>query len=83
MIIYEQLENNMVKAYSDKGMMIHGGFPEADYAEAIDPANLNRTYTETDTPIPSEEISDSEALNIIMGRGIHGPDDSEAVPHED
>ena len=83
MIIYEQLENNMVKAYSDKGMMIHGGFPEADYAEAIDPANLNRTYIETDTPIPSEEITDGEALNIIMGRGIHEPDDSEAVPHED
>ena len=71
MIIYEQLENNMVKAYSDNGMMIHGGFPEADYAEAVDPANLNRTYTETDIPIPSEEITDTEALNIIMGRELN------------
>ena len=71
MIIYEQLENNMVKAYSDNGMMIHGGFPEADYAEAIDPANLNRTYTETEIPIPSEEITDTEALNIIMGRELN------------
>jgi len=39
---------------SDKGMMI-----ERDgilYEEAIDPAELNRTYTETDIPIESSEI---------------------------
>lgn len=70
MIIYEQLENDMVKAYSDRNVLIHGGYPEGNYVEAIDPVNLGRTYTETDIPIPSEEISDTEALNIIMGRDI-------------
>ena len=60
----------LVRTFSDSGFMIHGGFPEADYAQAIDPEDANRTYTETDIPIQSEEISDSDALNIIMGRGI-------------
>lgn len=41
------------RTYSDKGMMI-----ERDgvrYDEAIDPAELNRQYTETDIPIETEE----------------------------
>lgn len=41
------------RTYSDQGMMI-----ERDgvrYAEAIDPAELNRQYIETDEPIPVEE----------------------------
>jgi len=58
----------LVRTYSDQGMMIHGGFPEGDYEESIDPENANRVFTETDIPIPSEEITDTEALNIIMGR---------------
>lgn len=39
----------LVRTYSDKGMMI-----ERDgvrYAEAIDPENMGRVYTETDEPI--------------------------------
>ena len=44
------------RTYSDAGMMI-----ERDgvrYAEAIDPAHLERVYTETDEPIEViEEIS--------------------------
>lgn len=41
------------RTYSDKGMMI-----ERDgvrYSEAIDPAELNRQYIETDEPIEVEE----------------------------
>lgn len=41
------------RTYSDKGMMI-----ERDgvrYDEAIDPAELNRQYTETDMPIEMSE----------------------------
>lgn len=40
------------RTYSDRGMMI-----ERDgvrYSEAIDPAELNRQYTETDEPIETE-----------------------------
>ena len=48
-------EKQFIRTYSDKGMMIHGGMPEADYSEAIDPAELGRTYTETDIPIDTDE----------------------------
>ena len=48
---YETRDDGVVlnRTYSDKGMMI-----ERDgvrYSEAIDPAELNRQYTETDEPI--------------------------------
>lgn len=70
-VIYEELEGNLIRAYSDKGMMIHGGSPEADYAEAVDPADMHRTYTETNIPIDSdEEPTDEEYAQvgrIMMG----------------
>lgn len=50
-----------IRTYSDAGMMIHGGSPEGDYSEAIDPAELGRTYTETNIPIDSDP-EDAEAL---------------------
>lgn len=55
-----------VRTYSDKGMYIHGGSPEADYSEALDPADLGRTYTETTTPI-EDETSAEDILNILTG----------------
>lgn len=73
MIIQEQISDTMVRTYSDKGVMIHGGYPEADYSEAVDPISAGRTYTETDIPVPSEEITDIQALNILLGRRM--PDD--------
>lgn len=55
-----------IRTYSDAGMMIHGGSPEADYSEALDPAELGRTYTETTTPIEDESTAE-ELLNILTG----------------
>ena len=55
------------RTYSDRGMMIHGGSPVADYAEALDPADLGRTYTETDIPIEEGESDAEEILNILLG----------------
>jgi hypothetical protein len=51
---YKTREDGVVlnRTYSDKGMMI-----ERDgvrYGEAIDPAELNRQYIETDEPIENE-----------------------------
>lgn len=37
------------RTYSDKGMMIER--EGVRYAEAVDPAEFNRQYTETDEPI--------------------------------
>lgn len=59
-------EKQFTRTYSDKGMMIHGGMPEADYSEAIDPAELGRTYTETDTPIDGDSTAE-EVVNILTG----------------
>lgn len=59
-------DKQYTRTYSDRGMMIHGGFPEADYDEAIDPAELGRTYVETDIPIEGETEAD-EVLAILTG----------------
>lgn len=58
-------ERDFVRTYSDSGFMIHGGSPEADYSEATDPAELGRTYTETDIPIEGD--SAEEILSILTG----------------
>ena len=72
MVIYESFkacEAEMVRAYSDKGVKIHGGMPEGDYDVAEDPAELGRTYTETDIPIDDEttEADKAEAFDILLG----------------
>lgn len=53
MVIYKNIGNGLVKAYSDQGHMIHGGSPEGDYAEAIDPETAGRTYVETEEYVPT------------------------------
>ena len=50
-VIYENLESGLVRAYSDRGVKIHGGFPESDYDITYFPENSNRTYTETEIPV--------------------------------
>ena len=58
-----------VRTYSDSGFMV-----ERDgvrYSEAIDPAELGRTYTETDELIEGEDLTETEqkamAYDIITG----------------
>lgn len=65
MIIQEQISETLIKTYSDQGVMIHGGYPEADYSEVIDPISMNRTYIETDIPIPTEEIDAEDAKGAV------------------
>lgn len=69
MIVQEQFEKDgrsFTRTYSDRGMYVHGGVPEADYDEATDPTEFGRTYTETDIPIEGD-TSAEEILNIILG----------------
>lgn len=58
-----------VRTYSDSAFMV-----ERDgvrYSEAIDPAELGRTYTETDEPVDVVELSETEekarAYDILAG----------------
>ena len=55
MIIQEQIGNDLVKTYSDKGMMIRKIGTDELYFEAIDPKKFNREYEETDIPIEQHE----------------------------
>lgn len=69
MIIQEHFDVNgrdFIRTYSDSEMMIYGGSPEADYTEATDPAELGRTYTETDIPIEGDAEAE-EILSILTG----------------
>lgn len=72
----------LYRTYSDADMMIEQE-TGARYDEAIDIEGSGHTYTETDEPIPSEELTDTQALNFIMGRGLHEPDNGEAVQETD
>lgn len=55
---------DFVRTYSDDNRyVVRDGI---SYSEAIDPAYLNRTYTEGDI-MPDEEITEEEAGRILMG----------------
>lgn len=60
-------ETDFIRTYSDRGMKVHGGVPEADYDVAEDPASFNRTYTETNIPIDGGEVTAEEALDFLFG----------------
>lgn len=60
-------QTDFTRTYSDRGMKVHGGFPEGDYDVAEDPASFNRTYTETDIPIDGGEVTAEEALDYLFG----------------
>ena len=72
MIVTEDMTINgkaFVKTYSDAGYMV-----ERDgvrYSEAIDPAEFNRQYTETDELVESDETTETEqkarAYDILTG----------------
>ena len=49
-MIKTEIRGDFIYTYSDIGMKIHGGFPEADYDEAYDPIGSGRTYTEVKDP---------------------------------
>lgn len=69
-IIIENYDESHVKTYSDQGFYISGGNPAGMYEEAIDPITANRTYTETDIKIPTEEPTEADyalAGKILLG----------------
>ena len=65
-MIKTEIIDNLVKTYSDQGMKIHGGMPEADYDEAYDPIDSARIYFETNIPIEDDATAE-EIVNILTG----------------
>ena len=62
----------LTRAYSDSGYYIERD--GAMYSEAVDPLDSGRTYTETETPIETPEMTTEErlqdaetALGIMFG----------------
>ena len=73
---YKTREDGVVlnRTYSDNGMMI-----ERDgvrYSEAVDPADMNRQYTETDEPIHNENgydpntATEADYQNALREMGV-------------
>jgi hypothetical protein len=65
---------DLYHTYSDAGMMIRQNETGMEYAEAIDVEGASYTYTETETPIETsdmtteERLQDAEtALGIMFG----------------
>ena len=85
-MIKQEIMGDLVRTYSDAGMMIRGGFPEGLYAEAIDPISAGRVYEETDIPIDQDEDPEdlihekAEAYDILMG---NDPTEEEEEPVEE
>lgn len=65
-MIKTEIKDNIIHTWSDLGMKIHGGFPEADYDEAYDPVDMHREYVETDILIESDTDAE-EIINILTG----------------
>lgn len=80
-VIYEQTSDGLIHAYSDQGLMLHGGFPEGDYTEAYDPPSANRTYIEvagqfvptTPTIQTSTQISKRKLMNNLKQFNLWEP----------
>ena len=68
-IVTEKINEKLIKTYSNSGYKIHGGSPESDYDEAIDPVDAGRVYTETNIPIDGDEadIDDYQAALAELG----------------
>lgn len=80
MIITESLTINgrdFIKTYSDAGYMI-----ERDgvrYGEAIDPAEFDRVYTETDELIETtDEATEADYLNALNELGVQTDEENNA-----
>ena len=65
-MIKTETNGNIIHTWSDLGVKIHGGMPESDYDEAVDPVSMSRTYIETDIPIEDDTTAE-ELLNILTG----------------
>jgi hypothetical protein len=76
MLVRENMEISgraFVKQYSDGGFYIERD--GAKYAEAIDPADIVREYTETGEPIESEtELTVADTLGMLKEMGVDTDD---------
>ena len=58
----------LVRTYSDNGMMIER--EGARYCDAVDPAGMDRTYTETDEPAYADEATAADYQAALAEMGV-------------
>ena len=69
-----------VRTYSDAHRYVVGGVPEGEYAEAIDPAELGRTYIEGDImPDEGDEATEEEKALTRYTNELTGENDPDIV----
>lgn len=67
-IMTEDIGGGLTRTWSDAGMKI-----ERDgirYDEAIDPTDKGRTYTETDEPVASEDVTMDDKDDALRRFGV-------------
>ena len=64
---YKTLEDGtvLVRTYSDSNHYIIQDGTGIEYSEAIDPENMNRTYTESEKTIEEDSISEESELEDV------------------
>ena len=67
MIVQEQINETLVRTYSNMGMYIQGGNPEGLYVDAIDLISEHKTYVETGIPIEATDEEYIESAKILLG----------------
>ena len=63
---YKTLEDGtvLVRTYSDSNHYIIQDGTGIEYSEAIDPENMNRTYTESEKTIEEDSVEESELEDV-------------------
>ena len=72
MIVSEQINDALVRHYSDSGMMIKQVETGNLYEEAVDVVPCRYTYTETDTPVLTDvaPTTESEYIGYLKQLGV-------------
>lgn len=67
MVKSEQLENNIVRHYSDSGFRILQNETGIVYDDAVDVMPCRYNYSETVELVEGDDLTDSQALYILTG----------------
>lgn len=68
-VIYEKLDETLVRAYSDKNVMI-ADVDGSLYCDAVDLISLNKKYIETDIAIEEEEATIDDYKEALVEMGV-------------
>lgn len=69
-----------IRTYSDEHHYVVGGVPTGEYAEAIDPVELGRTYTEGDImPDEDDGATEEERALTRYANELTGENDPDLV----